>query len=123
MSAAPDKYDDETPLRLAIAAAIAFPDGSVSIGALRREAERGRLAIERIGGRDYTTLSAIKDMRRACRIKPKAEAPGATDSESNFSSEEERESAARAAVLASLNALKKPSARTSQKSSTGSKAK
>jgi hypothetical protein len=35
---------DDTPLRLARAAAIAFPDGSMSAGGLRVEADRGRLS-------------------------------------------------------------------------------
>ena len=50
----------ETPLRLDVAAALAYPDGSMTASGLRREAGRGRLAIERIAGKDYTTLAAIE---------------------------------------------------------------
>ena len=46
----------DMPLRLAAAAALAFPDGSMTASGLRREAARGRLVIERIAGKDYTTL-------------------------------------------------------------------
>lgn len=46
----------DTPLRLSVAASIAFPDGSMSASGLRREAARGRLVIERIGGTDYRTV-------------------------------------------------------------------
>jgi hypothetical protein len=35
---------------------------------LRREADRGRLIVERIVGKDYTTLQAIADVRRLCRV-------------------------------------------------------
>src|ERR1700675_1009998 len=37
---------DTTPLRLAVAAATAFPDGSMTASGLRRECARGRLVIE-----------------------------------------------------------------------------
>lgn len=38
---------------------------------LRREAARGRLLIERIAGKDYTTLANIERMRQLCRIRAK----------------------------------------------------
>lgn len=38
---------------------------------LRKEAARGRLVIERIAGKDYTTLAAIADMRKLCRLPSK----------------------------------------------------
>lgn len=71
-----DQIDRATPLRLDIAAELAFPDGSMGASGLRREAARGRLAIERIAGKDYTTLQAIEDMRERCRVEPKATACG-----------------------------------------------
>src|SRR5215213_9941464 len=60
-----------TPLRLKAAAQLAFPDGSMTASGLRREAARNRLAIERIAGKQYTTLSAVDEMRRLCRETPK----------------------------------------------------
>ncbi|PIT04497.1 excisionase [Bradyrhizobium nitroreducens] len=60
-----------TPLRLAVAAAVAFPDGSMTASGLRRENARGRLIIERIAGKDYTTLFYIERMRDLCRVKAK----------------------------------------------------
>ena len=53
----------DQPLRLAVAAALAFPDGSMTASGLRRESARGRLVIERIAGKDYTTLANIEQMR------------------------------------------------------------
>jgi hypothetical protein len=68
----PEKVAPDTPLRLGIAAALAFPDGSMTAAGLRREGARGRLAIERIAGKDYTTLANIERMREACRVQAKA---------------------------------------------------
>lgn len=59
------------PLRLAVAAAVAFPDGSMTASGLRRECARGRLIIERIAGKDYTTLFYIERMRELCRVEAK----------------------------------------------------
>src|SRR5258708_19160957 len=66
----------DAPLRLSIAAKLAFPDGSMTASGLRREAARGRLHIERVAGKDYTTLEAIKRMRELCRVQAKE--PGCT---------------------------------------------
>jgi hypothetical protein len=57
-----------TPLRLAVAASIAYPDGSMTASGLRREAAKGRLVIERTAGKGYTTLDAIEKMRELCRV-------------------------------------------------------
>src|SRR5260370_26716398 len=64
----PEQVTPDTPLRLEIAATIAFPDGSMTASGLRREAQRGRLVIERIAGKDYTTLAHINRMRELCRL-------------------------------------------------------
>src|SRR5579864_281820 len=60
---------DDTPLRLNVAAALAYPDGSMTASGLRCEAARGRLAIERTAGKDYTTLGSIEEMRDLCRLE------------------------------------------------------
>ena len=70
------EVDDDTPLRLAVAAAIAFPDGSMTASGLRRECARGRLIIERIAGKDYTTLRNIGRMRELCRVESLGHASG-----------------------------------------------
>jgi hypothetical protein len=67
---------DDTPLRLAVAAVLAYPDGSMTASGLRREAARGRLVIERTAGKDYTTLAAVEEMRALCRVQGKALAYG-----------------------------------------------
>ncbi|MFG1421730.1 excisionase [Roseixanthobacter liquoris] len=70
-----DQITDTTPLRLGVAAALAFPDGSITASSLRRESLKGRLTVERIANKDYTTLKAIEDMRLLCRVQPKEAGP------------------------------------------------
>src|SRR5437588_11123016 len=65
------EISSETPIRLSVAAALAFPDGSMTVSGLRRECARGRLVIERIAGKDYTTLANIERMRQLCRVEAK----------------------------------------------------
>jgi hypothetical protein len=62
-----DDIRPDTPLRLDVAAALAYPDGSMTASGLRREHKRGRLIIERTAGKDYTTLAEIERMRGLCR--------------------------------------------------------
>ena len=71
----------DAPLRLAIAATIAYPDGSMTASGLRKEALRGRLAIERVAGKDYTTLNAIAEMRKKCLLEPKVRGSGSGQSD------------------------------------------
>src|SRR5579862_364129 len=56
------------PLRLDVAAAIAYPLGEMTVSGLRRQASKGRLVIERTSRKDYTTLAAIERMRELCRV-------------------------------------------------------
>src|SRR6516165_11402457 len=81
--------NDETLLRLHIAAQLEFPDGSMTASGLRSEAARGRLAVWRIAGKDYTTKSALKEMRKRC-VRPSRQdfnsaAPERTDTPSGSS--------------------------------------
>src|ERR1700721_2674152 len=72
----PELIRPDTPLRLNIAAALGYPDGSMTASGLRREAARGRLVIERVAGKDYTTLANIQQMRELCRVEAKVHASG-----------------------------------------------
>ncbi|KJC36741.1 hypothetical protein UB31_35780 [Bradyrhizobium sp. LTSP849] len=69
----PSNMSEEAPLRLKVAAQLAFPDGSMTASGLRREAARGRLEVERIAGKDYTTLESIRKMRELCRVQVKVQ--------------------------------------------------
>jgi hypothetical protein len=59
-----------------VAASLAFPDGSMTASGLRRESARGRLIIERIAGKDYTTFAHINEMRMQCRVGAKGRVCG-----------------------------------------------
>lgn len=113
-----DQVTDDTPLRLDVAAALAFPNGGITGASLRREAERGRLAVERISGKYFTTLRHIREMRDTCRAPAKAPAStsaGAGKAESGSSSTASAKSQ-RARLRASLERLKQPSRDTSEAS-------
>src|SRR5262245_14731103 len=71
----------ETPLRLKTAVRLAFPDGGMTVSGLRREAAKGRLAIETIAGKQFTTLNAIQEMRKQCRGNQRAQDSGLSRNE------------------------------------------
>ena len=56
-----------TPLRLADAVKIAFPMGGMTVAGLRRERDLSRLIVEKIAGKEFTTLAHIERMRELCR--------------------------------------------------------
>jgi hypothetical protein len=113
-----DTISPDTPLRLDVAAILAYPDGSMTASGLRREVRRGRLVIERVAGKDYVTLAAIDQMRKLCRLEAKAHDYGCDLSEKTppgsfvvplGSSETPDTTRARDALHTTLAALKKHS--------------
>jgi hypothetical protein len=113
------KISPDDPLRLDIAARLAFPDGSMKKSGLRREIQRGRLDCWNIAGKQYTTLNAITRMRAKCLVAPKApvstSANDAGAKASGSSSTDKTKSALAAAQMIAA-ALKKPSPSTSSES-------
>jgi hypothetical protein len=111
-----------TPLRLDLAAELSFPDGSMSGHGLRLEAGRGRLAVERIAGKDYTTLAAVEEMRSRCRSVPKASASISENrlgpEKASGSSGTTKAKSALACLLSKTEKLKNASSNTSQKNTT-----
>lgn len=100
----------DTPLRLDIAAVLAFPGGGMTAAGLRREHQRGNLAVERVAGKDYTTLAAIDEMRSRCRVQPKAPTSISTAAPAvgrSGSSETERARSEQAAVEMLATTLKR----------------
>src|SRR5665213_1386353 len=69
-----DQVGLDTPLRLADAVEIAFPNDALSVSGLRREIAKGRLVVEVIAGKMFVTLRAIEEMRRLCRVQAKVPA-------------------------------------------------
>jgi hypothetical protein len=121
----PETITSDTPLRLDVAARLAFPAGGMTASGLRREAARGRLTIERIAGKLFTTLRHIENMREQCRDRRRdhdcgssqSNAPtGSSSAGRHGSSATERASAARAALEKTAQALKGRSANISQQS-------
>jgi hypothetical protein len=62
--------DKNSLIRLENAIKIAFPDGSVTLNAMRNEIKAGRLAASLIGGKHLTSLADIERMKEKCRVMP-----------------------------------------------------
>ena len=71
-----DNIHPEHPLRLEDAIKYGFPHGGMTVSGLRREAARGRLLIERIANKDFTSLKSIEQMRKLCRVRAEGRACG-----------------------------------------------
>jgi hypothetical protein len=113
----------DTPLRLGVAVKLAFPAGGMDVAGFRKERDRGNLAVEKIAGKEFTTLRNIEEMREKCRVKrgqldcdlgptptPKT---GKSGGAQPGSSATDHTSSARAALVRNVNARKKNSANTS----------
>ena len=96
---------DNEPIRLSVAAALAFPDGSMTASGLRREAARGRLTIERIAGKDFTTLQAINQMRERCRVTAKVQDSGCSHRDGTNTVESSNKPCRSSAIAGSNEAL------------------
>jgi hypothetical protein len=109
----PETITPTSPLRLSVAAKIAFPDGSMSAKALRTLGSSGRLAVELIQGKHFTTLANIEEMRSLCRVKPKVQDLNSSNEKpvrpSGTSVTPVALTKARAALRASLNKPSLPS--------------
>jgi hypothetical protein len=114
MTHEPERISADAPLRLALAAKIAFPDGSMTASGLRREVAKGRLTIDRVASKDYTCLREIEKMRTQCRIQPRAPDCGSGQPEGkkkpSGSSETGSDKSALAAALMTAKRLSKSSA-------------
>ena len=110
---------DAAPVRLTVIAARL----GLTPDALRKEARRGRLAISRVGGKDWTTEAAVMEMFEKCRVEPKAPAftsvPRASVSASAIpasgSSSTGEASVALASALATVSRLRERYSPTSRK--------
>ena len=102
--------DELLPLSIACQSVFA---GMLTPATLRAEARRGRLAIYRIGKRDYTRRSDLERMVQACRVNTEAPGSSSTDSATNGSSETDTKTSAQIALAATLERLKNASRNTS----------
>lgn len=81
----------------------------LSVYALRKEANDGRLTIYKVGKRYYTTPGDIKEMIQQCRVAQKAPDSISIRSARNSQSEMERLSSAQAAASEIAQRLKSSS--------------
>jgi hypothetical protein len=115
----PSEIGPDTPLRLDVAAQVAFPGGGMTASGLRKERDRQRLVIEKIAGKEFTTLRFIEQMRERCRGTPKEPVSGSNQKSEMRkeslsgaplgSSATERTRSALAALEQTAEALSKPS--------------
>src|SRR5579864_399015 len=122
MSVDHENIGPDTPLRLEDAVRHAFPAGGITVSGLRKEVGRGRLEIEIIAGKQFTTLRAIERMRGLCRVKKEQDSglsprltPQTEDSAApqTGSSETDRARSALAALKINATKLKESSPSTS----------
>jgi hypothetical protein len=95
----------------------------MTVSGLRKERDQGRLVVEQIAGKDFTTLRNIEKMREKCREVRRVPGSGSnqkngTRMEKSFgephgSSETDRVKSARAALEETAKALNSPSPSTS----------
>jgi hypothetical protein len=119
----PAQIGPDTPLRLDVAAKVAFPGGGVTASSLRNERKAGRLLTEMVANKEFTTLRDIQEMRKLCRVKqkepgcgsnPKSETEtGGSSIEPHGSSVTDRGRSGRAALQESVKARKESSPATS----------
>ena len=109
--------NDNDPIKLKDAA----EEYGLTVSTLRAEAGRGRLAIYRIGKRDYTTRNDIREMVARCRVDQKGHGFTLTPPAGSGSSETDRASSALAAARETALRLKNTSRNTSATSTSRSR--
>lgn len=92
-----------------------------SVWTLRTEAGKGRLAIYRIGRKDYTTANDVREMVEKCRVEKRGQGSISIRSASNGSSGTDRASSALAAANETVRMLRSPSLNTSEASTSRSR--
>jgi len=97
--------DIDTPITLKEACRIVFQD-KITPATLRAEARRGRLIIESIGNKHFTTLAYIEEMRIKCRRPADQQETGLISDEQHESSSLEERKVALAAARLTLKGLK-----------------
>lgn len=96
---------DTDPITLREASDLVFK-GRVGVSALRTEAQRGKLSIFRIGGRDYTTIRDVREMVEKCRVEKHRPDSTSTRKEISGLSAMARDSSALASIENSLRKLR-----------------
>src|ERR1700751_2352911 len=85
-----------------------FLHGKVTVATLRALHKADRLEIYRIGRRDFTTISDLKDMQLKCRVPAPAQNCGSIRKEEHGQSSTVEAVAARDSLMMKLDGLKRP---------------
>jgi hypothetical protein len=96
---------DDAPITLEECCAIFFRD-TIRPATLRAEAARGRLAVYRVGRKDFTTIRAAREMIDLCRVEQSRPVSTFTRKSGYGSSETDRISSGLAALKQTLAVLK-----------------
>lgn len=105
----PEQWDLDEPMTLAEAVAVFFPDGPLTLYALRTAGAQGDLAIARCGGKHLTTPRALKDFTRPCLAERPNPRGSGNEPTADGSSSTAAGKAAQAAALTRWRALRKSS--------------
>lgn len=105
------RITDTTPVRLALAAELAFPDGSVTYETLRQEVAAGRLTGWKIGNKPLTSQAEINLWLKRCRVNNAPRGVTGVADPSDLPSDEEHTSVALQALLAQVERVTGPSRR------------
>lgn len=112
VSPAPRQISDDDVVTLKEACEIVFRN-AIGPWTLRAEANRGRLAISKIGRRYFTTVRDVRELFDRCRAAPEDRGSTSTRNAGHGSSETDSDSSALAAVSQIVASLKKSSPNTS----------
>lgn len=93
-----------------------FVGGKFTPATLRAEHGRGRLNLFKIGRQHFTTIADLREMKELCRVPSPVRGSGSIRGEEHGLSSTAEAEAAQASLLMKLDALKKPSATTSRRS-------
>jgi hypothetical protein len=99
--------DENTPMRLEKIIPIAFPMGGMTVAGLRKEIDRGNLAVEKIANKLFTTLGDVKRMREKCRSRAKGHDSGSAPQREDVKAAGSSSTEAASSALESLQLLVK----------------
>jgi hypothetical protein len=116
----PEPDDEDAPITLKEACQWVFRD-AITPYTLRAEAGRGRIAISRIGKRDFTTLREARELFNRCHAAQQGHGSISIQDEINGPSETVSVSSAQDALQATLRELKNSSRSTSPGSTSPSR--
>ena len=108
---------EDDPVLLRDAVTMFFPAGGMTLSKLRKQAEIGNLAIERIGRTEFVTRRGVREMRDRCRVQNFRHDSSSEKTNGSGSSGTDSDMSAQDALRAKLSKPTKRSRDTSQRAS------